>query len=308
MAQLTNTVVMISPDQFGYNPETAATNTFQKKPQKDVASKIRHMALREFAAMVRVLRTQKIQVFVLPSRKDVVVPDAVFPNNWFSTHEEGVLVMYPMLTPNRRVERQVGELQELLQAKGFMIQQTLDLTRQEEKGLLLEGTGSMVLEREQKVAFAMMSPRTIKGAFIDFCQKMAYEPIFFHAYDKTNVSIYHTNVLMSIGDSFAVVCLDSIKNRKEKEMVIKKLMLLKKEIIEISFEQMYSFCGNILQVVSKEGKRKIVLSTSAFDAFTHSQKTRLKHYGQLVPVSIPTIEKIGGGSARCMIAEVFLPH
>ncbi len=306
MAQLTNTVVMISPDQFGFNTETAVTNTFQIRPQNVDFSQIRNKAMEEFSEMSIVLRREEIRVLVLSSRKDVVTPDAVFPNNWFSTHENGLVVLYPMLTPNRRAERQVGALQTLLQSQGFKVNNIFDLTQSEKKGDILEGTGSMVLEREKKVAFTMMSPRTTKKTFLSFCQKLQYKPVFFHAYDKTSVSVYHTNVLMSIGDAFAVICLDSIKDRKEKEQVIKELNLLKKEIIEISLEQMYAFCGNILQLISVKGKRKIVLSLSAFNAFTKNQKTHLSNYGELIPVTIPTIEKIGGGSARCMLAEIFL--
>lgn len=302
--QLTNTVVMISPDQFGFNSETAATNVFQHQSnlkQREVKDK----AMNEFNNMVSKLESEGIRVLVLGSRVDVITPDAVFPNNWFSHHQDRSLVLYPMLAKNRRLERQYYNLKNLLNDAGINNIKKVDFTSDEEKGLILEGTGSMALDRENKIVYAMESPRTIKDEFYNWYKIMGYEPIFFHAYDKKNVPIYHTNVIMSVGKEFAVICLESIKSPQEKQTIIKKLTETGKKIIPVSIKQVFNFCANILQLVSKEGLSKIVMSRTAFNGFTNKQKSTLEKYGKLIIVDIPTIETIGGGSARCMLAEIF---
>lgn len=301
--QTTSTVVMISPDQFGFNPQTAETNTFQNKTDNE--TKTRDQALTEFNGMIESLTQNNIDVLILPSRQGVVTPDAVFPNNWFSHHQEGKLVIYPMLAPNRRAERQPENLQGLLTSVNIQ-SEILDLSSYEEIDEILEGTGSLILDRVNKMAFAMESPRTTLGAFHKWCQEMNYEGVFFHAYDKDSLPIYHTNVVMSMGEKFAVVCLEAIKDADEKAKVIQKIQEYDREIIPISLEQVYSFCGNILELRSKSGDPKIVMSESAFNGFTRFQLEQLKEYGNIIPVSIPTIESVGGGSARCMIAEIFV--
>ncbi len=305
--QLTDTVVMISPDQFGFNPETAVTNVFQHNLTEEGLSEqiIRDTALEEFQQMVTVLKEHQINVLVLPSRKDVVTPDAVFPNNWFSHHENNLLILYPMLTPNRRVERQPKALTALLASAGIPHPTVKDLANDEHKGNILEGTGSLVLDREHQVAFAMGSPRTTKAEFEKWCKEMDYQGIFFHAYDAKRFPIYHTNVVMSIGREYVVICLDSISDTNEKEKVIQTLKTLNKEIIPISIEQLKSFCGNILQALSTKGEVIIIMSDSAWEAFTPQQQKILHKYGEIIPVHIPTIEKVSGGSARCMLAEIF---
>lgn len=303
MNQLTNTVVMISPDQFGFNPQTAVTNAFQNKPKDE--KETRDAALKEFNNMVQKLRKYNINVLVLKSRTDVITPDAVFPNNWFSSHQEGKIVLYPMLAPNRRAERQPDALKKVLSQVGIDNLRIVDLSDGENRGNILEGTGSLVLDRKNKIAYAMESPRTTKEMFYEWCIKMEYQAIFFHAYDKNSLPIYHTNVVMSIGEGFTVVCLESIKNSMEKQKIIEKLKEDGSALIPISLKQVYSFCGNILQLKPAKGNKIIVLSETAFEAFSLEQKIQLEKFGELVTVDISTIEKVEGGSARCMLAEIF---
>lgn len=304
--QLTDTVVMVSPDQFGFNPETAETNVFQNQPQQEAAA-LRDAALAEFNGMVAALHARGVQVLVLPSRADAVTPDAVFPNNWFSLHADGTLALYPMLTPNRRAERQPQALTSLLTAAGITAAETRDFSGSEATGDILEGTGSLVLDRANKVAYAMASPRTTRAAFEAWCNAMGYEGVFFHAYDKDSLPIYHTNVMLSIGDGFAVCCMEAVKDEAERTLLEGKLTANGRQLIAVSLQQVYAFTANILHVKNTEGERLIVMSQSAYDAFTEQQRTQLSHYGELLPVQIDTIESVGGGSARCMLAEVFPP-
>lgn len=306
-SQLTDTVVMVSPYQFGFNHQTADTNVFQnnRRSLKQTAKQMQNAALSEFNRMVAILQSHGINVLILPSRKDVIAPDSIFPNNWFSHHQNGVLILYPLFTPNRRAERQTNALLRLLTTTKIQVHKIIDFTQEEERGRMLEGTGSLVLDRIHKVAFAASSLRTSKAVLNKWCKKMNFYPMFFHAYDEKNFPIYHTNVMMSIGDKFVIICLEAIKNSRERKMISNKLVELKKELIPITLEQLYSFCGNILHLKSQKGDKKIVLSQTAMNAFTTRQKEKLRKYGELVPVNISTIENIGGGSTRCMLAEVF---
>lgn len=301
---ITNTIVMVEPAHFGFNPQTAKTNPFQQSLEGSEEN-IQARAFKEFHAMVDALKKNGVTVLVLPSRRDEITPDSVFPNNWFSHHQGGKLIFYPMLTPNRRAERQTSELKQLLQTAGIPITDILDLSADEQTDGILEGTGSLVLDRPNKIAFAMQSPRTSKAEFEKWCQLTGFKGVFFNAYDAKSFPIYHTNVMMNIGQDFAVVCLESIKNPEEQKYVIEALEGTGKEIIAITIDQMYHFCGNILQVMSKSGVPKIVMSKSAFEHFTPEQIIQLENHGEIVAVDITTIEKTGGGSARCMLAEVF---
>lgn len=303
-SQLTNSLVMVSPDHFGFNPETAESNAFQNKVSES-QSEIQQKALKEFKEAVKKLKFEDINILTLKS-PDEVTPDAVFPNNWFSHHSDGKLVVYPMLAPNRRAERQTENLKNLLENNGAKNLEILDLTLDENSGNILEGTGSLVLDRENKVVFAMESPRTVKAEFEKWCSLMDYKGILFHSYDKEGFPIYHTNVTMSIGREYSIICLESIKNIPEREIVSSALYDLNKEIIEISVEQIYSYCGNTLQVLDKNGNSKIIMSETAKDAFSSNQLKILEKYGKIVTLSIPQIETVGGGSARCMLGEVFL--
>lgn len=303
MTQLTNTLVMVSPDHFGFNTETAGSNVFQHHVS-DSEIETQEKAMDEFSKSVKTLESAGIKILTLKS-PDARTPDAIFPNNWFSHHSDGKLVIYPMLAQNRRAERQTENLKNLLIENGTT-PQVLDLTNDENLGHFLEGTGSLVLDRENKVAFAMESPRTVKAEFEKWCQLMNYKGILFHSYDKAGFPIYHTNVTMSIGREYAVICLESIKNIAEREIVSAALYDLKKEIIELSIEQVYEYCGNTLQVQDTKGNPKIIMSVTAKNGFSSNQLKSLEKYGEIITLDIPTIETVGGGSARCMLAEVFL--
>ncbi|MBA3724204.1 MAG: amidinotransferase [Candidatus Levybacteria bacterium] len=305
--QSTNTVVLVSPDHFGFNPETAQTNPFMHTPQSlhKNTQEIRDSAVKEFKNVVAVLKKHDVRVLILPNRKDVVTPDAVFPNNWFSHHSEGQVVVYPMLTANRRLERQKDALVTLLTHANIPVSEVIDLTSDEENGLVLEATGSMVLDRVNKVAFAMASSRTNEVEFKKWCTLMGYEGVYIITPKYHRQEVYHTNLLMSIGTSFAVVCLEVIEDDQVRRQVKDLIEELGKEYIEISLDQVYNFCGNILEVQSTSGEKKIVMSEGARDAFTKEQLDRLAKHGEIVSIAIPTIEEVGGGGVRCMIAEVF---
>lgn len=301
--QISGTLVMVRPTCFGFNTQTAATNCYQNFSRQTDSPSIRAAAIAEFEGMVKTLRRNGITILTLESPTDLT-PDAVFPNNWFSHHHDHTLVLYPMLAPNRRLERQPSQLITLLKKASINGIKTVDFSPLEHDGLILEGTGSLVLDRIHKVAFVTLSPRTTLEALHRWCLKMGYEPVVFHAYDRNDRVVYHTNIVMSVGDGFAVVTMEAIKDAKEKETLEKLFQRTGIQCIPISIPQMNSFCGNILHVKTKYGKA-IVLSQTAHDAFTLKQRKQLLVYGELVPVSIPTIETVGGGSARCMLAEIF---
>jgi hypothetical protein len=298
---------MISPDTFQFNSQTSGTNTFQQRPAD--SSSVVQMALNEFNQMVAVLNKQKIQVLVLPSRDDLVTPDAVFPNNWFSTHvaPDGsvIVVLYPMLAESRRDERQWDALNELLRSRQIIVHEVKDLTAYEDQNKYLEGTGSLVLDRLNRIAYAALSPRTSLDVLHDFCERMRYTSIVFSSIDKNGIPVYHTNVIMSIGTDFAVVAAETIANSEEREQVVTSLEKSGRRVVVVSSNQMEQMAGNILEVRSTDGKIKIILSRTAYNAFTFEQRQVLAACGELVVVQIDLIEKLGGGSARCMLAEIF---
>ncbi len=305
--QTTDTVFMVSPDDFQYNVETAASNVFQHQ-LTDPKEQTRR-AVAQFNHMVKTLEEEGITVIHVPSRKDVITPDAVFPNNWFSTHRDregqNVLVVYPMLTPNRRAEERVGLLLKKFKEHGFPVSWLVDLTGYEKENRALEGTGSMVLDRVQKVAFASLSPRTDQGILQDFCGQMGYRAVTFDSYDGHGKLVYHTNVMMSLGVGFAVICAEAIKDPAQRARVLARLKGLGKKVMEIHLGQMENMCVNILELRTRNSGGIIVMSRRAHDHFTAAQRTELAGFGKLVAVDIHTIEDIGGGSARCMMAEVF---
>lgn len=306
--QTTNTLLMISPDKFGFNDQTAGTNTFQKNTHMAAAT-IRDRALAEFNGVVDTLRNHEIEVVICPSKTDVQTPDAVFPNNWISFHREikGVdVVLYPMLAPNRRAERQFERVKKLMPWIEINPERVLDLTGFENSGQFLEGTGSLVFDRSNKVVFAHESPRTSYNVLDVFCERTGYRAVKFHAFDNKEKPIYHTNVVMAIGAGFSVVCLESISDRRERINLEFRLKDLGLEVIDITLDQLHSFCGNVLETKSATGQSHILMSVTAYDAFTEQQRRRLMTpVGKLIPVNIETIENVGGGSARCMVAEVF---
>ena len=302
-SQLTDTFVMISPDTFGFNPQTAGSNVFQHESQESEIE-TRNKALAEFQHAVNVLKKNDLHILVLPSRTDAVTPDAVFPNNWFSLHAGGSLVVYPMLAPNRRAERQVDALVQLLDQNAIKTK-VIDFSEEEANGHILEGTGSIVLDRVHHIAYAMESVRTTKEMFEIWRLKMGYKGIFFHANGKEGMPIYHSNMMMSIGEDFAVWCPESMKNVQESNMVEESLLASGKELTTITLDQLYAFCGNILQVKNVKGEKLIIMSDQAYKAFDAVQRMRLEKHGRIISFPIPTIESVGGGSARCMLAEVF---
>ena len=301
--QSTSHLLMIRPVNFGYNEETAESNAFQHKDknQQEVQAK----ALAEFNNFVDVLRNNGVDVTVIDDNPQPYTPDSIFPNNWVSFHDDGNLFLYPMQAENRRLERREDIISRL--EDNFKVHHIVDLSRYEEENKFLEGTGSMVLDRDHKISYACLSPRTDKTVLDVFCEQSSYTSVCFDAADEDGKAIYHTNVLMCVGSQFAVICLDSIPNPHERIVVIESLNSTQKEIIEISFEQMNQFAGNMLEVKSKDGDTLIVMSESAFRALDREQKSSLEKYGKLVYADIQTIENNGGGSTRCMMAEVHLP-
>jgi hypothetical protein len=259
----------------------------------------------EFEEFATTLKSKGANVFVFDDTNYPEKPDAVFPNNWVSFHSDGTVILYPMFAHNRRNERRKDIIDSL--KKNFKVTNILDLSTYEKENRFLEGTGSIVLDRQNKIAYACLSPRTDKELFDKVCDYLHYKPICFHAHDKGGKEIYHTNVMMCIGEKFSVICLDSISDKKERELVFESLANTGHQVIDITFEQTNNFAGNMLAIQISDNKNILALSQSSFDSLTTNQKTELEKYGELVPLSIKTIETIGGGSARCMIAEVFLP-
>ena len=308
-SRLTKSILMVSPDSFAYNTQTADSNSFQNKPEFDPET-LRNKALEEFNGMTRKLTREGVDVLVLSNDTEIEVPDAVFPNNWFATYEDGTVMLFPMLSENRRLERSKDTITEVMESSGFEIKKFVDYSEFEKQGLILEGTGSLVLDRKNSAVFAIESERTCRILFDRYCDEMkipSSNRVFFHANDENGNPIYHTNVIMSIGNGFAVICSECIEQGERSE-VLSKLRELGLEIIDITYKQLKNFCGNILNVKNNNGESLIVLSASAMWNFEDRQVEVLQKYGRLVEVSINTIETVGGGSARCMMAEIFLPR
>jgi hypothetical protein len=301
--QSTSHLLMIRPVNFGFNEETAESNAFQNKDSKQEF--VQHRALMEFNSFVETLQQNGVDVTVIDDTPHPYTPDSIFPNNWVSFHADGNIFLYPMQAENRRLERR-EDIIAALEDK-FIVHHIVDLSRYEQEDKYLEGTGSMVLDRESKIVYACLSPRTNRDVLAKFCEQMGYKAITFDALDEHNQAIYHTNVLMCIGSKFAVICMDSVSNPHEQVVIREALTSTQKEIIEISFAQMNQFAGNMLEVMSKSGETLIVMSQSAYRSLNSEQKNILEKYGKLVFSDIGTIEKNGGGSTRCMMAEVHLP-
>lgn len=295
-------LLMIKPAHFDFNAETAVNNSFQVR---STADNIQQNALLEFETFVTTLRSNGIDVTVIEDSPVPHTPDAVFPNNWISFHDNAGICLYPMFAGNRRLERKQQVLDEI--QKKFRVDQIIDLTGYEARKAFLEGTGSMVLDRDHAIAYACLSPRTDKNVLTVFCEKLHYQPVCFTASDTENQPIYHTNVMMCVADAYAVICLDSIQDNAEKQMVMRKLTETGKQIIEISVDQMNQYAGNMLQVHNAGGKTFLVMSSRAFRSLTANQVQRIEAFNPIIHSDITTIETNGGGSARCMIAEIFLP-
>jgi hypothetical protein len=298
--QNTNKILMIRPAAFTYNVQTAGNNLFQVSGKADNAQE---NALKEFDAFVALLRKNCVDVTVIDDTPQPHTPDSIFPNNWISFHEKETEILYPMYAENRRAERK-QHVQEMI-SKNFNTTNIIDLTGFEKENLFLEGTGSMVLDRENKIAYACTSPRTNKKVLDVFCETMNYKPCIFNAKDEKGNEIYHTNVMMCVADKFVVICVESITDDTERQHVINTIQSTSKEIIAISLTQVNSFAGNMIQLRNTAGNKLLVMSQQAYKSLTPSQITALKKYNQFVYADLKTIETNGGGSARCMIAEVF---
>jgi hypothetical protein len=294
---------MIRPAAFAFDPETASSNAFQRETRDD-AGATHTRAVAEFDAAVETLRGKGVGVFVFEDTVDPAKPDAVFPNNWVTFHQDGTVIVYPMFAATRRAERRRDIIDGLRAV--FDIGEIVDLSENETRGRFLEGTGSMVLDRVNGVAYACLSPRTDEGLFREVCGRLSYEPVVFRAHGRDGREIYHTNVMMCVADDFATVCLDSISDEKERLAVAARLRGTGHELIDITFEQMEEFAGNMLALRSDDGGGLVALSRRAFDALSGKQRSIIERHCELVPLAVPTIECAGGGSVRCMMAEIFV--
>lgn len=303
MPQTTSQILMIRPVNFKFNPQTAENNLFQQQSnQQDIQKK----ALSEFDNLVSILLKNGINVTVFNDTLHPETPDSIFPNNWVSFHNDGSAYLYPMFSENRRSERRKDILENL--GTDFQLNRLTDLSFFEKQALFLEGTGSMVLDRDNKIAYACLSVRTNTEVLNNFCSLSGYKSLIFKAVDENNFPVYHTNVMMCIADRYAVICLESIKDFSDKERIIAALENNGKKIIEINLTQMNHFAGNMLQVENKDGQKLLVMSEQAYQSLTETQTDALRQFNQIIYAPIYTIEKIGGGSARCMMAEIHLPQ
>jgi hypothetical protein len=304
--QTTDTVLMIEPIAFGFNEETAKNNYFQIEQK---GFDIQFKALTEFKAFVEKLRSKGINVITIKDTLDPHTPDSIFPNNWVSFHKEGKVVMYPMFATNRRVERR-EDIIETIKEQGFEVTEIDDWSFPEMQGHFLEGTGSMIFDHDNKLAYGSVSLRLDENLFREFCEKYGFTPVVFHSFQtvgEERLPIYHTNVMMCVADKFVVICLDCIDNELERNRVIETIKNSGKEIIEISEAQMQQFAGNMLQVQNKDGEKFLVMSETAYKSLSTEQVSAIEKYCEIIYSDLNTIEVNGGGSARCMLAEVFLP-
>ena len=309
MQQTTNTILMVRPVSFRMNEETAVNNYYQKVLDNLTPSIVQEKALKEFDDFVEKLRNFGVNVIVIEDSINPDTPDSIFPNNWISFHVNGTIATYPMFAENRRKERR-EDVFDLLEENGFIINDIIDYTSAEEEGVFLEGTGSLLLDRVNKKAYCALSPRADEDLLIEFCENFEYTPVLFTSYQTVNnqrLAIYHTNVMMCLGETFSVICMDSIDDKKEQKNVLKHLKEDGKEIIKISEDQVNQFAGNMLQVKGENDELLLIMSTSAYTCLTKQQLQRLEKHCKIIHSPLDTIEACGGGSARCMMAEVFLP-
>jgi len=309
MKQTTNSILMIRPVAFRMNEQTVVNNYYQKVIDNLLPATVNAKAQEEFDAFVSKLRKVGVNVIVVDDTLEPSTPDSIFPNNWISFHENGDVILYPMFAENRRLERR-EDILDILEDEGFVINEIMDYTSAEEDGFFLEGTGSIVLDRENDKAYCALSPRADEELFIEFCEDFEYNPILFEAFQTVGTErklIYHTNVMMSVGETFAIICAESIDDKKERKIVLDSLRGDEKEIILITEEQVNNFAGNMLEVRGFDDKRYLVMSTSAYKSLTKKQIAQIEEHVTILSSSLDTIEACGGGSARCMMAEIFLP-
>ncbi|WPO76997.1 citrulline utilization hydrolase CtlX [Flavobacterium sp. KACC 22761] len=310
MKQTTNSILMIRPVAFRMNEQTAVNNYYQKVLDGLLPSTVNAKAQEEFDAFVEKLRSVGVDVTVIEDSVETDTPDSIFPNNWVSFHENGDVVLYPMFAENRRLERR-DDILDILEEKGFGISNIVYYTSAEEEGFFLEGTGSLLLDRSNSKAYCALSPRADKELVVKFCKDFDYAPVIFEAFQTVGGErklIYHTNVMMCLGETFAVICADCIDDTKERKMVLDNLKDDKKEIILITEDQVNNFAGNMLEVRGANDKRYIVMSASAHQSLTPMQISQIEKHAKILSSSLDTIEACGGGSARCMMAEIFLPR
>lgn len=301
--QTTNTVLMIRPAHFAFNPDTAINNRFQQPPADPIGAQ--HKALEEFDGYVDTLRKNGVDVLVVQDTPAPHTPDSIFPNNWWSSHADGSLVLYPMEGQNRRLERNKGVLQVLEQR--FAISHTIDLSHLEQQNIFLEGTGSMVLDRQHRISYACHSGRTHSNALHQFAERLGYQVCVFHAVDRHQAPIYHSNVMMSVGRDLSVVCLQALPEAHERLTLERSLRDTGKDILALDFDQLEAFAGNMLEVHNRNGQQLLVMSASAWQSLKPAQRQHVERHTRPVVVNIDNIERIGGGSARCMLAEVHFP-
>ena len=307
MSQATNSILMIRPINFGYNEETAQDNHYQIKelPHKNVNER----AQKEFDNMVKNLRQNGVSVHVFQDDENEYTPDSIFPNNWVSFHENGDVGLYPMCAENRRMERR-PEVLDFLENEGFTVSNIVDYSSAESENKFLEGTGSMILDRENRLAYCSISNRSNEDLFIEFCEDFEFTPIIFNSFQTVGnkrLPIYHTNVMMCVATDYVIVCLDSIDDKKQRKNVSSFIKDSGKKLIEISENQVESFAGNMLELVNDKGESILVMSKSAEDSLNENQKNIITKYSRIISSDINTIESCGGGSTRCMMAEIFLP-
>lgn len=300
--QTTSHILMIRPVNFGFNTETAVNNAFQVASD---TTDVQQKSLAEFDGFVQILRDNGVNVTVVNDTVDPYTPDSIFPNNWVSFHNDGTVLLYPMYAVNRRMERKPHVLDQVRQQ--FNISRQIDLSKFEREQLFLEGTGSMVLDRDKLIAYACRSPRTDEKVLAEFCHAMNYTSVLFDATDGNKQPIYHTNVMMCVADRYVVICLESIANPAELETVVDTINRSGKKIISITLKQMNHFAGNMLQVQNTSGEALLVMSSQAFEALSNEQVAELESFNRIVHAPLTTIETNGGGSARCMMAEIHLP-
>ena len=309
MQQTTNTILMIRPINFRMNEQTAVNNYYQKVLDNMLPETVNIKAQKEFDDYVEKLKSIGVNVIVVNDTEKTDTPDSIFPNNWVSFHENGNIGLYPMFAENRRLERREDVL-ETIEDKGFFINNIIDYTSAEDEGVFLEGTGSLILDRVNRKAYCALSPRADEELFIEFCEDFEYTPVIFTSNQTVNgvrKAIYHTNVMMCLGETFAIICLSSIDDKKERKNVISHLKEDGKEIIDITESQVNNFAGNMLQVKGVNEVRYLIMSQAAYNVLTEKQKNTLEKHTKILSSSLDTIEACGGGSARCMMAEIFLP-
>jgi hypothetical protein len=301
--QTTSTILMVRPANFGFNTETAASNAFQTDDKSLTISEIQARAIGEFDKMVAILRGRAVNVLVAEDSVSPAKTDAIFPNNWITTHADGTMLLYPMFAPSRRLERSEA-IQDML-IERFQVKKKIHFEHYEAVDRYLEGTGSMILDRQNELCYACISPRTERVLLDEWCDTMHFKRVAFTAVDGEGKEIYHTNVMMALGETFVVICLETVRDEAEKMNLIKHFELTKKDIIEISLDQMLHFAGNMLQIRNDFSETFLVMSQQAFDALNPAQVAHIQRHTQILSADIKTIETYGGGSARCMMAEIF---